>query len=75
MINKFMSNFHFNFSVTRAIFIKAINVSEALAFLQGANYHILPSDKSNNHAATIRAILSLQYPELPHLQAGPELPR
>jgi len=59
-----MSNFHFNFSVTRAIFIKAINVSEALAFLQGANYHILPSDKSNNHAATIRAILSLQYPEI-----------
>ena len=59
-----MNYFQYNTFVTHAIFIKAINATDGLSFLQGTNYHIPPSDKSNNHAATISAILSLQDPEI-----------
>lgn len=54
--------------ITHDIFNNGIEAAEVFAFLQGANYHLPPSDKVKNQIATIIAILSIEHPEINHDQ-------
>ena len=58
-----MVNFYCN-PVNYDILNLAIHLTDGLGFIQGAGVHVSPADKTNNVAATIQAILSINHPEI-----------